>query len=161
VIRRFVQTTTWRDMLIPLGAAILTAGVQHVQDRAAEQEGRLAELVELVAFRRDQLAGTRDLAAEPPEAPEAPELEPSSGGGWAIAAVVIVAAAAAVGIRKVWTIALDQFTAEEDQRFSPSLAAEVAAEVVREHLADLVDPVDQLGAPADDAPAPEGPGVDA
>jgi hypothetical protein len=156
VIRRFVQTTTWRDMLIPLGAAILTAGVQHVQDRAAEQEGRLAELVELVAFRRDQLAGTRDLAAEPPEAPAEDdlvvgrELSSVAGGGWTIAAVVIVAAAAAVGLRKVWAIALDQFTADEDQRFGPPSYVPGP---------DPVDQVDHLG--ADVAPAPEGPGVDA
>jgi hypothetical protein len=150
-------------MLIPLGAAILTAGVQHVQDRAAEQEGRLAELVELVAFRRDQLAGTRDLGAEPPEAPEAPEAPELGGpaaGAWTIAAVVIVAAAAAVGLRKVWAIALDQFTADEDQRFGPDLSAVPGPSVPGGvKWADPVDQVDQLG--ADVAPAPEGPGVDA
>jgi hypothetical protein len=147
-------------MLIPLGAAILTAGVQHVQDRAAEQEGRLAELVELVAFRRDQLAGTRDLGAEPPEAPEAPELGGPAAGAWTIAAVVIVAAAAAVGLRKVWAIALDQFTADEDQRFGPPSYVPGPDHVPLPDR-DPVDLVDQLGAPADDAPAPEGPGVDA
>jgi hypothetical protein len=72
VIRQLLRAVEWRPMLIPLGAGLLSAGVQHLEQRRDGVRAELGDLETLVAFRRDQLDGHRPITDEPEPAPGEP-----------------------------------------------------------------------------------------
>jgi hypothetical protein len=65
MIRQLLRAVQWRALLVPAGAALLTAGINHLEQRRDSVQDQLVELDGLVAFRRAQLNGSRPLTDDP------------------------------------------------------------------------------------------------
>lgn len=72
-ITRFLRRLRPGDVLLPIGAALITAGLQNLADREARGRGRLAELATLAA---DHLEALSSAGVEVPDELAADELHP-------------------------------------------------------------------------------------
>lgn len=72
-ITRFLHRLRPGDVLLPIGAALITAGLQNLADREARGRGRLAELATLAA---DHLEALSAAGVEVPDELAADELHP-------------------------------------------------------------------------------------
>lgn len=100
---KVLRGVNWQDALVPVGAALLQAGLSHMEQRRADSEGRLAELEQLIHFRREQAAGDRPLADEPEPAEPEPEPELTRHGwAWLVGGLAVAAAVLAYRRGKPW-----------------------------------------------------------
>jgi hypothetical protein len=95
MIRQLIRAVDWRAMLVPVGAALLSAGADHLERRRDAAAAELGELTGLVEQRRAQLDGRRPLDEEPP--PPAPA-DSSTDGDTGMAVPVALGLAAVVGL---------------------------------------------------------------
>jgi len=61
MIRQLIRAVDWRAMLVPVGAALLSAGADHLERRRDAAAAELGQLDALVEHRRAQLDGRRPL----------------------------------------------------------------------------------------------------
>jgi len=117
MISNFVRRIRPLDLLLPAGAALVSAGLQHLADREARQRARLDELAQLVDVHRDALAAAGvelvdellvderspldaagpfmvTLAGATPAPEPEPERRPARGRGWKLAALALAGATA-------------------------------------------------------------------
>lgn len=159
MIRQLLRTVDWRALLVPAGAALLSAGVDHLERRRDVVAAELGDLDERVTFRREQLDGRRPLTDEPPAAEPAEPAEPENREslfGWGIAAI---AAAGLVVLYVVPRVLGAVFGVADDLGDVDELGDELGAERVGwvspwEHAEPYTEPDPRAAEPAEPAPAP-------
>lgn len=130
MLGKMLRDMNWRDALLPIGMALLHGGLQHMEQRRNESEGRLAELEELITFRREQLSGARDLVDEPEPVDPEPETVPA-GRTWLLAAGILLGLGAVMASRKVRPWLLAAFDEEADDFARAAFRGEVDPATMR------------------------------
>lgn len=171
MIKTLLKRTSWRDLLLPVGAAIVAAGVEYLSDRERTTRARLAELEQLVAEKRAELgilapddAERMDPEPEPigsdpnslagsPVDPLAflrdtdPETEHEPRRPWKLAALAVAAASAVVLLN--WDELVQKRLFPELYRFNHRESTmELAEPFPSDAMADLLDRTAEQAYPA-------------